>query len=199
MNAQPKTTEKTMLLYLADSLVEAQRELDELTLQLVLGKAEVKEKFEEVKKQFRSRLTSLKNTLVKQKSSEIDSDVIAKLDDLEELLNKGTVENKEMFIAQRKLIRKSLLAFEDEIKRRLPNSLDVQHFGYEVENFKLKMEILRLRFVLKRFTIQDEFKDNVDEVRSKITKLTTRARLAIKRSQRNMASFKRKIKKAIKR
>lgn len=198
MNAQPKTTEKTMLLYLADSLVEAQRELDELTLQLALGKAEAKEKFEEVKKQFRFKLANLKNMLVKQTPMETYSDVITKLDDLEKRLNTGVVENKEMFVAQRKLIRKSLLAFEDEIKRRLPNNLDAQHFGFEIENFKLKMEILRLRFVLKRFTIQEEFKENVDEVRRKIIKLTTRARLAIKRSQGNIETFKRKIKKTIK-
>jgi len=198
MDAQPKTTEKTMLLYLADSLVEAQRELDELTLQLALGKAEAKEKFEEVKKQFRFKLANLKNMLVKQTPMETYSDVITKLDDLEKRLNTGVVENKEMFVAQRKLIRKSLLAFEDEIKRRLPNNLDAQHFGFEIENFKLKMEILRLRFVLKRFTIQEEFKENVDEVRRKIIKLTTRARLAIKRSQGNMETIKRKIKKTIK-
>ncbi len=193
MDAQFETTEKTMLLYLTDSLVEAQRELDELTLQLALGKAEARDKFEDVKSQFGFRLANLKITLVKQQPSVMDSNVIAKWHDLEKRLNTGVVENKEMFAAQRKLIMKSLHAFEAEIKRKIPNNLNIQYFDSQIENFKLKMEILRLRFVLKRFAIQENLKDNLDEVGRQIARLTNQARSKINRGKSRFASIKRKI------
>lgn len=40
-----------------------QQEIDELALQLSLGKADAKDKFEEIKSEFKSKLNGLKNLL----------------------------------------------------------------------------------------------------------------------------------------
>jgi len=196
MDAQVKTTEKTVLLTLADRLVEAQRELDELTLQLALGKAEGKEKFEDIKKQFSVRLSNLRRVLNSPKVESLSKDITVKLDELEKVLNAGKVKDREMFVAQRKLILKSLLAFENEVRKRLPENLDVQHFAHEIENFKLKMEILRLKFVLKRFTIRDDIKSNMDETRKKITKLIEKAREKMSSGRKRIIEVNKDVKKA---
>lgn len=196
MDAQVKTTEKTILLTLADRLVEAQRELDELTLQLALGKAEAKEKFEEIKKQFSARLSTLRRVLESQKVDNISREITARLDELEKVLSAGKVEDKGMFAAQKKLIMKSLIAFEHEVKKRLPENLDAQHFAHEIENFKLKMEILRLRFVLKRFTIEDDIKSNMDEAHKTVNKLIEKAREKVVAGRKRIVEIKKGLNKA---
>lgn len=196
MDAPVKTTEKTVLLNLADRLVEAQRELDELTLQLALGKAEAKEKFEEIKKQFSVRLNNLRRVLASPKVENLSKEITAKLDELEKVLNAGKVEDKEMFVAQKKLIMKSLIAFENEVKKRLPENLDTQHFAHEIENFKLKMEILRLKFVLKRFAIKDDIKSNIDEARRKVTKLIEKAREKVIAGRKRIIEVKKDVKRS---
>ena len=40
---------------------------------------------------------------------------------------------------------------------------DVQHFFHGIESFNYKLEILRLKFMLKRFTLKDDIKSNMDE------------------------------------
>lgn len=192
MDAPLKEIGKPSLLSLADRLVEAQRELDEFTLQLALGKAEAKEKFEEIKKQFSIRLNNLRKTLASQKVETLSKEITAKLDELEKALNAGKVEDKEMFMAQKKLIMKSLMAFENEVRRRLPQILDAQHFIHEIENFKLKMEILRLKFVLKRFVIKDDIKSSMDEARKKVIKLIDRAREKMVVGRRRIIGIKKR-------
>ncbi len=63
MATQAKTTKKATLLNLADRPIDAQGEIDELTLQLALGKAEVMGKYEEIKREFRYRTDNFINSL----------------------------------------------------------------------------------------------------------------------------------------
>lgn len=196
MNTQDKTAEKSILINLSDRLIEAQRELDELTLQLALGKAEARDKFEEIKKQFRIRLGNLKSAITAQKMEDLSKEISAKLNELEKVLDAGKVEDKEMFAAQKKLILKSLLAFEREIKKRLPDHQDVQHFSHEIESFKLKLEILRLKFVLKRFAIQDDIKSNAEEARRKVSRLIDKARNKVISAEKKIIEIGKDAKKA---
>lgn len=179
MDTQTKSTEKPILLNLADKLVEAQREVDELTLQLALGKAEVKEKYEEIKNEFRYRVVNFKNTLLSRQSNEIYKELIARLDQLEERLKIGKAESREKFVEEKKFILKALRTIESEIRKKLPDNLDVQHVKHEIEDFKLKMEILHLKFLLKRFTIKDELKSNAAEVRRRVSIVIDKARKKI--------------------
>jgi hypothetical protein len=181
MDTQAKSTEKPILLNLADKLMTAQSELDELTLQLALGKAEVKDKYEEIKIQFRHRLNSFRNVLLNGQSTGTFKELIARLDLLEERLRIGSADTREKFVEERKFIIKTLRTIETEIKRALPDNLDVQHLKQEMEDFRLKIEILHLRFLLKRFEIKDAWRSNADEVRRRVAIIIDKARKKINR------------------
>jgi len=197
MDTPTKSTEKPILLNLADKLVEAQREVDELALQLALGKAEVKEKYEEVKKEFRYRVVNFKNALLNRQSNEVYKDLIARLDQLEERLKTGKLESREKFVEERKFILKTLRTIEVEIKNRLPDSEDVKHLKQEIEVFKLKLEILHLKFLLKRFTIKEELKSDAAEVRRRVSNVIDKARKKILVRQRKLVDLNKDIKKKI--
>ncbi len=57
------TNQKPILVKIADQLLKDQQELDSLAVQLSLGKAEAKDKFEEVKKQIRKSIQEFKITI----------------------------------------------------------------------------------------------------------------------------------------
>jgi hypothetical protein len=195
MEEHAKSIEKPVLINLADRLLEAQSELDELTLQFVLGKADARERFEEIKNQFRIRLVNLRRALSNQKVENLSREIIVRLDEVERELNHGKVEDKEMFHAQKKFIMKALVAFEKEVKKRLPDNLDVQHFFHEIESFKYKLEILRLKFTLKRFTLKDDIKSNMDEVRKKVGDLVERAREKVILGEKKLAGVRKDVRK----
>lgn len=186
MNTPSKTTEKSILLHLADKLMEAQREVNELTMQLALGKAEVREKYEEIKKEFGYRLINFKNAILNRESSGISHEIIMRIEQLEDRLAVGRVESKEMFVVQRKFILKALSALEKEVRKILPDSESAQYFSHEIENFKLKMEILRLRFVLKRFEMKDEIKSNVAALRRRVSLLIAKAHKKVLKSEKKI-------------
>src|SRR5689334_24714203 len=62
MRTKETTSGKTLLEEVGEKLQLARQELDELAVQLALGKAEVKDKFEEMKKSFLKRLNELNET-----------------------------------------------------------------------------------------------------------------------------------------
>jgi len=194
MDTPDKITEKPILVNLSDRLMEAQRELDELTLQLALGKAEANEKFEEIKKQFYVRLGHLKKLFKAQQIHELSKEITTKLDELEAVLNAGKVEDKEMFLVQKKLILKSLYAFESELKKRMPENIDVQNFVHDIKNFKMKLEILRLKFALKTFAIKDDIKTNMAEARRKITRWIEKANKKVIEGENKIMDMQKNVK-----
>ncbi len=186
MDTQTKSTEKPILLNLAEKLVEAQRELDELVLQLALGKAEVRDKYEEIKNEFRYRVVNFKNTLLSRQAQGVYKDIIARLDQLEDRLKSGNAESRERFVEEKKFILKTLRAIETEIKILLPDNLDIQYVKQEMEDFKLKLEILHLKLLLKRFTIKEELKSNTAEVRRRVSIVIDKARKKVLSGQRTL-------------
>jgi hypothetical protein len=193
MDTDVNASEKTILLKLADKLVEAQQEVDQLTLQLVLGKAEARDKYEELKNEFRTRLINFKNTISNKQPGDLYKEIISRIDLLEEKLKSGVAENQATFAVQRKYILKALVSFEKEFRKKLFDNLDEQRISDEIEKFKLKLEILRLRYVLKRFTLRDEIKSNVQEVRKRVSGIVEKARKKIKTGERKVTQLNKNI------
>src|SRR5688572_3055189 len=118
---------------------KAQQEIEELALQLSLGKAEAKDKFEEIKKDLSEKvhhwktssiykdLTSGKNTL-----TSADEDLLVQLE-------LGKAEAKDAFEIQKKKILESLDKLEEGIK----NNPEVEKYNSElreeIEKFRLKI------------------------------------------------------------
>jgi hypothetical protein len=95
-----------------------------------------------------------------------------KLDQLEARLALGKVESKELFTSQKQKITMAIQEVEDEIKEWLEKSTTSNYLDHEMEKFKLKMEILWLKFGLKKFEIKDDIKEGLSDARKKVEKIS---------------------------
>ncbi|MCA6408047.1 MAG: hypothetical protein IM575_02880, partial [Cytophagales bacterium] len=160
-----ETKIKTPLLEkMAEGLLQAQQEIDELALQLSLGKSEAKEKLEEVKKEFIKGINTLKKSLQSALDQPIPLALKMKFEAVELQLQVGKVQSKESFDSQIKLLIVATIALEEEI-RSLLHKMEVKgYFGHEIEKFLLKLEILRLKFGIKKFEIKEGFRSEMATV-----------------------------------
>lgn len=184
---------KTLLLKIAKKLTESQQELDEFAVQLSLGKAEATEKFEEIKKEFSARLATLKQLIKTDNADEILEKLKAKLAALELELASGKTETKSSFELQRKKILTAILAFENDVKLKIADNLVINEVVNELEKFKLKLEILRLKFGLKKFKIKDEFRSEMKESRKQINGIMDSTRTKLDKTKETFADFKEEI------
>jgi hypothetical protein len=173
----------TLLSDIADKLMKAQLELDELVLQFALGKAEAHDKFEDAKKQLRIRVSEFKSTNLGAQITDASQKLKALLEELNLQLNLGKAESKEMFEEQRKKIEGVIAKVRKELKQP-HHAFDKDHLEHDIEIFKLKLEILRLRFEVKKFEVKDSFREGMQDARKKIEKTASKlkARLTSERT-----------------
>lgn len=186
METQTKNIAKPTLTRIAKKLLKAQQEVDDMAVQMALGKAEAKEKFEEVKADFKKRLAELKenfDTISQQEN------LMTKIENLEGLLNTGLAEGKPAFETQKKKIFSALAAVESEVKEKINSIPTGDDFIHEIEKFKLKTEILRLKFGLKKFELKEDFRTSMDEARKKIKSITTGVKNKIKLGKAKYSDF----------
>ena len=102
------------------SLEKAKQEIEELSVQFSLGKAEAADKFESVKKDFLSKVNEwkIKGEQFKSSGEEKSHTLKAKLEELQVQLALGKAEAKELFHEQKKKIMQSISDLESEIKKR---------------------------------------------------------------------------------
>jgi hypothetical protein len=164
-----ETKIKTPLLEkMAEGLLLAQQEIDELALQLSLGKSEAKEKLEEVKKEFVRGISTLKKSVQSALDQPIPLALKMKFEAVELQLQVGKVQSKESFDSQIKTLIAATIALEEEIKSLLHKMEVKGYFGHEIEKFLLKLEILRLKFGIKKFEIKEGFRSEMATVRKSI-------------------------------
>lgn len=175
METDVKSTEK-ILAKIANKLSEAQQEIDDLAIQLTQGKAEAKDKFEEIKNDFRSKVSEFKHFLKKSPVGEEVSEVKEKALALEQHLLKGVAETKEGFDLQKRNLLTAVQGLEKAIDKTFATLLEPEYFLHDVEKFKIKLEILRLKFELGRMDVTDEFKKNMDIARTFINEIKERAK-----------------------
>src|SRR5688572_17762467 len=164
---------KNMLQAVGERLLTAQREIDELALQLALGKAEARDKFEEIKQEFRKQVSEQKNLLAKASENFISPEVRAKIEALEVQLALGEADTKDIFEGQKKKITKALTSVEDAIHEQWKKIQAPEFFSHEVEKFKLKLEILRLRFGLTKFEVREDYRTRMLNARKQIEKMVS--------------------------
>jgi hypothetical protein len=172
-----ETKIKTPLLEkMAEGLLLAQQEIDELALQLSLGKSEAIEKFEEVKKEFVRGISTLKKSVQSALDQPIPLALKMKFEAVELQLQVGKVQSKESFDSQIKTLIAATIALEEEIKSLLHKMEVKGYFGHEIEKFLLKLEILRLKFGIKKFEIKEGFRSEMATVRKSIESLRKNAK-----------------------
>jgi hypothetical protein len=159
----------SLLANIADQLMKTQVGLDELVLQFALGKADARDKFEEAKEQLRHRVSEFKINNLGAQINDASQKMMGLLEELELQLSLGKVESKDKFEVQRKKIE----AVIDKVRKELRQTnelFDNDHFEHEIETFKLKLEIFRQRFEVKKFEVKDSFRGGVREAKKKIEK-----------------------------
>ncbi len=173
-----RSTQEGLLNQVGEKLVRVQQELDELALQLSLGKAEARDKFEELKVEFRDKVGALKLQL-HQSEETIRPEVLRTLEEFELQLALGKAETKDRFHEQKIKILHSLNTLEQAWTEWI-KTLDSNFFTHEAEKFKLKLEILRLRFDLKAFEMKDAYRGTMPALRRELERIHHRLQQRMK-------------------
>jgi len=155
------------------ALKQTQQELEEMALQFSLGKAEAADKFEETKKEFKTKIHAWKGLFQEQseQGKQNVQKVIASLEEAQVQLSLGKAEAKEAFEKQKKNIIHSLDTLERAIKANPTMNEWMIEVKSESERLKLKLEILKLKYELKKFRITDDFKSAMKDVKNETEKV----------------------------
>lgn len=169
----------------------AQKEIEDLALQFSLGKAEAGEKFEEIKKEFLNRINEWKNVFanIPEINTESKNKLIAKFEELQLQLALGKAESKVFYAEQRNKVLLAIHEIEAEIRTNPGLNGYMDEFKSELEKFKLKMDVLRLKFELKSFQVKDEFKNEVTHARIQIDKIFENIKTKKDDAKRKYADF----------
>lgn len=173
-----KKQKRPFLVKLADRLVKDQQELDELAVQLALGKAEAGDKFEKAKKQLNKRVHKVTTAI----SSEFEDgkewvqSLKGKLSNLTGNLTQGKVENAEMFNEQRKTILQGLDEVEQEIDKSPDASKLSRSFQLASEKIKLQMELFEKKLASGKKELTTEFHEEMGEARQKMHAIAAKLR-----------------------
>jgi len=140
-----KTMEETRFI---DNVVETLRktaiEIEELQIQAALGKADARDKFEEVKKKFNTVLHEAKAKIKtgKEKFDDIDT----KFDELRVQLELGKADGIDSFREEKRELLSKLHEIEVKIKTNKQLNRLYAFVLLEIEKFKLNLSILEQKF-----------------------------------------------------
>jgi hypothetical protein len=136
-------------------------ELEEFRLQAALGKAEAKDAYEAAKKKLNKYIHEAKIKLdsVKELTKEKSTQLKAELELLQVWLTLGKAETKEAFEEQRKNISKMLNDIEARIKKNKTTDLYYAELQMEIEKFRIKLDILKLQYELRKLGVREEFEE----------------------------------------
>lgn len=168
------TNQKPILVKIADQLLKDQQELDSLAVQLSLGKAEAKDKFEEAKKQIRKSIQEFKIRIDSEykQSNEWTHSIDVKLMELESLLNKGVADSKEIFSKQKKDILRAIEGLENEIKKNSEVVKLTNYFMTSFEKAKLQMELFEKEMEGEKIALTELFKNEMKNAKEKINSIS---------------------------
>lgn len=187
--------EKSPVEFIIKGLKRSASELEELQVQMALGKAEAKDIFESMKKELYTWVQQLK---VKIRSARTNEDMLPAVNALEHLqvqLALGIAESKEAFEEQRWHIEQSMHELETYIKQGIPGR-QVARIQLEVEKFKAKLQLLSLRYQLKKINLEYDLKLKRVEFEHKLNRIRTGLVLKEEQSRNKWQSFKEEIKDA---
>lgn len=145
---------------LEEKLLEAHQIIDDLVLQLALGKAEAADKFDELKKEFTSKLSQWKNEFKSNSFISVWNAILEEPSPANELTLEEKIDK----------IFSTLSSFEKEMKK--DHHTHNNYIFYDLEVFKLKLEILRLRLQVKKFDVTKNFQSKMKSAKQLISKVS---------------------------
>lgn len=166
--------------FIVNGLRKAANELEELQVQIALGKAEVKDIFENVKKELRERIEQLKSKIRQAKTQKDILPFVNALEDLQVQLALGAAETREAFEQQRKHILDSMNALESKLMICAPGR-QAAKIQLELEKFKAKLQLISLKYQLRKISLEYDLQQKRNELDHKLQVIKTK--LAIKEEQ----------------
>jgi hypothetical protein len=159
-----------------DGLKKSIVEMEELRVQVALGKAEAKDLYEDARKKFKKILTEAENKLAAANDGAHNGaqKIRTLFESLQVQLALGKAETKDAFEEQKEKITRLLQDLENAIRSNETSNEYYTNMLMEMEKFKIKLEIIKLKYALKKMNARDEFEEKKKEFMSKFTELKER-------------------------
>lgn len=167
--------------------------LDELKVQLNLGKMDAAEAFEKQKDHMRSFIGQVKEQLDKgtEVAEEQAKNLRSKLEELNVQLHLGKAETVEAFEAQRKKIEPALEAAYEAGKKAYQTGYNqaMNVFDTQADWFKTNLEIMQLKFSLATMEAKDEAEELKKKLEGKIEELSAHSRKWQEQAKENIEEW----------
>jgi len=146
---------------------KAETELDELRLKISLGKMNGADLFEDVKKDLRESFQAITNE-IQSEGKDVAETVRTNIESLQLQLALGKADALDSYETQKSKIGEAIQQLEQNVRdsRNILSSDAKIKIQNELEKFRLKMEILQIRYELGRL----DLKDNVETKKQKFKK-----------------------------
>ncbi|MEW6470189.1 MAG: hypothetical protein AB1458_14805 [Bacteroidota bacterium] len=181
--------------FIIDGLRKAATDLEKFRLQAALGKAEARDLYERSRKKFgryvqeaRLQLDSAKKT-VKAKTGSLR----AALEALQVQLALGKAESKELFEKQRKEILRALKQVEIAMQKNKASGEFYSRLHMEIEKFKIKLDIMKLRYELNKLNVRDEFEDKKLDFSKRLHAIRQRLLHTDSKTEKKWGRFRKEI------
>lgn len=191
-----KNLGETIAAKIVEGVEAALTEIDELRVQLALGKAEAKELYEINKKRFHTSVQEMENKFRELKKDEAILPLVNALETLRVQLALGKAETKELFEEQYDKIHKALNQLESELKNNKTISENYARLHLELEKFKIKLELFALHYKLKKISAQFDFENRKAELAEKLDGIKAKMLLKQKEGKEKWENFQEEIKEA---
>ncbi|MBK6988186.1 MAG: hypothetical protein IPH33_08060 [Bacteroidetes bacterium] len=171
METKTPTESKSLHEYFQSKLNSMHKEIEEMALQFSLGKADAKDKFEEVKKEFAANVHDLKREIDDISFFEVSEFLKNKIDELSLQLHLGKVETKELFDEQMAKIVHAVSELESRLKEENIVHEKITSFKSDLKKFLLKSEIVGLKFQIKSIELNDLFHKKMIDAKDCLSKI----------------------------
>lgn len=155
-----------------DGLKNTATELEELRLQMVLGKVEAKDVLEDVKKKLHDRIEEVKWMLTQLQNSKAEITLINALGHLQVQLLLGKADTREAFEKQRDHIDSLLHDLEKKLRSAIPPE-QLARLQIDIERFKAKLQLLALTYKLKKLNLEYRVNKGKAELADKLSEIKT--------------------------
>ncbi len=186
------TSDKSIADTIINGLKKAVVELEEFRVQAALGKAEAHDAFDAAKKNLRHFMheTEQRFGASQQTVTDVGSELKAAIQTLQVQLALGKAETRDLFEEQRKKITEALHTIETFLKNNKLTAEFKESITREIQKFRIKLEILKLRYELNTITVHEEFEQKKREFSTKLDILAENLRRKEKTAEKNWDHFK---------
>ena len=162
MEANTQTNQTSMF---SEKLNKFQQEIEEFALQFSLGKAEAKDKFQEVRKELKAQVNEWISSIKESKEQSTEK-IKSLLEELQIQLALGKAEAKEVYEEQRKKMERLITEVETELKNQPQLKYLLPEIKLELIKIKLKLQILGIEFKLKQNDLSKMIHQELNKLRT---------------------------------